>query len=221
MSIRNFIASNSMRYSFQKQIRELSTAAFKEITSGPSHDQYNISTLLDPRYAYCKKVYTEETWNTLEMKFIERLINNPNYDDVKLVHICLISDKEIQLDIIKAELANYRQSTACSSRLQNDASPYAWWNNHEGGTTFLAILAREYLATPAVSIDANYFFSSRFQHILNTYFSRQLDMYLELAGGYQTYKGKGALKVCDISECDAFGRPNRATFDHILSIESD
>ncbi|CAB60456.2 uncharacterized protein CELE_ZK662.5 [Caenorhabditis elegans] len=65
-SIRNFIESNSIGYQFQETIREMFTAAFGETESGEFQLRYDLATFLDPHYAYCDSIHTQEMWRTLE-----------------------------------------------------------------------------------------------------------------------------------------------------------
>lgn len=193
MSIRNFIASNSMGYRFQKRIRDSFTTSFKEITSGPSQDRYDIATLLDPRFAYRDTVYTAQTWRSLEKKVIDDFVNSDLQNDKNFYQDISILNQEQRYDIIKKEFAYYRQTSFVERPEENENSNH-WWGMRQTDMEFLAVIAREYLASPAVSIDAGYYFGNggKFQHICHTYSHQRLENCLALAGNYQTFRGKGA-----------------------------
>ncbi|EGT49388.1 hypothetical protein CAEBREN_00007 [Caenorhabditis brenneri] len=92
--------------------------------------RYCIATLLDPCFAYRDSIYSGEKWEEIE----------------DMLH----------KEVTDQEIIDYRKY----SFLERPENPFSWWSTRQSMFPQLSLIAREYLACPAVSVDAAHFYSN-------------------------------------------------------------
>uniref|UniRef100_A0A8R1DVV8 Dimer_Tnp_hAT domain-containing protein n=1 Tax=Caenorhabditis japonica TaxID=281687 RepID=A0A8R1DVV8_CAEJA len=176
--LRKFIFSTLAGCEFEDRVKKIFDNVFRKMMSGNgvTRLQYDMATLLDPRYGYRKDLYADTTWNAIEEKATHAL--------------ALKFDKD--RNEMNIQFINYR--VACNDyRLNPELSPLGWWITHQRDFQFLAAMARELFSCPAVTIDADYFFGDggKFVHLCRSECAESLGKNLAIAGYTQQFRGRG------------------------------
>uniref|UniRef100_A0A8R1IAT7 HAT C-terminal dimerisation domain-containing protein n=1 Tax=Caenorhabditis japonica TaxID=281687 RepID=A0A8R1IAT7_CAEJA len=179
----------------EETVKSIFSEIFMPLTSGEQRQQYDLASLLDPRFAYRSALYTEEEWDDIEktllVEFLKKyqVINAPVEDE---------NQYEATVSVYRStgiveELESYR-NYCLKKRPKEKDNPWQWWTCRQDHMRHLAIMAREIGVCPAVSIDADYFFGSggKFSHFAKHYTPDQLNKVLILAGYQQKFRGSGA-----------------------------
>lgn len=207
MALRNYISMSKPAESYANHVRDAFTNSFSTVTRGSAKVTYDIATLMDPRYAYKTEIYNNQTWHTLEMRAIDDFVNmDPSLEKCYYNDVSLLTGTE-RHQVIAEDFKTYREYLgqggelgARDHRLGAGESPNFWWGRRQTDMEYLAILAREYLATPATVINAESHFNKgkgKFDRIAKMYQRAQIDECLAVAGAYQEYYGKGHTREKD------------------------
>ncbi|UMM14427.1 hypothetical protein L5515_002240 [Caenorhabditis briggsae] len=191
ISLKEYITTNNLGYPFQRQIDETAEKIFGPITYGDSRGLYEIASLLDPRYAY-GDCFPMEQWKMLEKRVIQEFVGADQRLEKCFYHdITLMSNTE-RMKVLGKEFTLYRHCAFVERPLESE-SPFFWWGRRQTDMEFLSVIAREYIACPATSIDSTAFFNEggKFNYLCNTYSYSQLDSCLNVAGIHQHYRGRG------------------------------
>ncbi|ULU13465.1 hypothetical protein L3Y34_016164 [Caenorhabditis briggsae] len=191
ISLKEYITTNDLGYPFQRQIDETAEKIFGPITYGDSRGLYEIASLLDPRYAY-GDCFPMEQWKMLEKRVIQEFVGADQRLEKCFYHdITLMSNTE-RMKVLGKEFTLYRHCAFVERPLESE-SPFFWWGRRQTDMEFLSVIAREYIACPATSIDSTAFFNEggKFNYLCNTYSYSQLDSCLNVAGIHQHYRGRG------------------------------
>ncbi|CAP32401.1 LOW QUALITY PROTEIN: Protein CBR-LIN-15B, partial [Caenorhabditis briggsae] len=191
ISLKGYITTNNLGYPFQRQIDETAEKIFGPITYGDSRGLYEIASLLDPRYAY-GDCFPMEQWKMLEKRVIQEFVGADQRLEKCFYHdITLMSNTE-RMKVLGKEFTLYRHCAFVERPLESE-SPFFWWGRRQTDMEFLSVIAREYIACPATSIDSTAFFNEggKFNYLCNTYSYSQLDSCLNVAGIHQHYRGRG------------------------------
>ncbi|EGT50743.1 hypothetical protein CAEBREN_12964 [Caenorhabditis brenneri] len=206
MALRNYISMSKPAESYANHVRDAFTNSFSTVTRGSAKILYDIATLMDPRYAYKTEIYNMQTWQNLEIRAIEEFVNmDPAmekcyYNDVSLLtpserHAVIANDFKIYREFLGLggadQVLGHRDHRPLSGE-----TPNFWWGRRQTDMEYLAVLSREYLATPATTINATCYFNKgkgKFDRISKMYPRPQIDDCLTVAGTYQVYRGKGYL----------------------------
>ncbi|CAI2358141.1 unnamed protein product [Caenorhabditis sp. 36 PRJEB53466] len=193
MAMRNYITTNSMDFPFEKGIRDAFSKAFTPITSGPMSKRYDIAALLDPHYGHRENIYTHQIWTTIEKKLADEFINSEGSSERNFKTDITTISKEERLKTIFAEIKYYRHICK-TERPDTEENPFQWWCRRSNNMEFLSVLAREYIACPAVTTDALYYFSTsgKFTHVISQFSQQDIESYLNVAGLQQKFRGRGA-----------------------------
>ncbi|CAL2034659.1 unnamed protein product [Caenorhabditis brenneri] len=192
-SLKLFMRENSMNYPFQDYIRELIDVAFKDVTDPEYESLYNIATYLDPRYAYRDMVYSRQKWKMIEECVIQDFLScDASMKQCYSIDFADYTPSELR-ELIRQELIHYR-TVSFVERPEENECPFKWWGSRQLFFSILSVMAREYLATPAVSVDASYYFSfnGKLEYISNMYPTEKLQSCLTNTGNSQEFQGKGA-----------------------------
>ncbi|UMM43609.1 hypothetical protein L5515_019050 [Caenorhabditis briggsae] len=188
IDLKNYILSSKMGYRFEYTVQELMMSVFHNITHGLSHYMYETASLFDPRYAY-GKTFSEEKWLNLEKRVVDEFtrLGENNYNNIYPKSTCDQRSK-----FIKENFAIFRQMLSLGVDAEED--PFHWWGQRHKAMETLSNVARQYLASPATSVNASTYFGSngKFDHICESVTFQDLDIYLNNAGVQQRYVGKGA-----------------------------
>uniref|UniRef100_A0A8R1DIQ2 Lin-15A/B-like domain-containing protein n=1 Tax=Caenorhabditis japonica TaxID=281687 RepID=A0A8R1DIQ2_CAEJA len=195
LGLRSFIASAWGQNSLWKDVREGFTEVFSPLTSGSQAQRYDIATLLDPRYAYNESIYAQQVWTSIEKKLtrdftvFDRVPNSERNFNVDLSSV----GKDERIRILTTEFKLYRQ-LIIGVRPDDNDDPFSWWSRRSSDLEYLSVFAREFLACPAVSIDADYYFANggKFSHLCYTYNHQLVENCLNAAGIHQEFRGRGA-----------------------------
>ncbi|EFP03633.1 hypothetical protein CRE_19109 [Caenorhabditis remanei] len=192
ISLQRYIKNNDMGYRYTRIIRESLHTCFRQYLDGNMTLLYEMATLMDARYAY-RDVLTPLRWKQLELKVAEDFVRTDAAMEKCFYQDLSLMNPEDRRTAIMAEFAHYRQ-VSFVERPEEAESPFLWWGRRHTDMEFLAVMAREYLAAPAVSVDATYYFANggKFQHLCNTYSYGELESCLSLAGAHQKFVGRGA-----------------------------
>lgn len=194
MSMKTFLSSHLQGSGFDREIRDAFASNFQSYTSDSQGPRYNTAALLDPRSAFRDNVYPSAKWLTIEKNLVEDFaITEANSERNFNMDLTTISYED-RKTMITDELKRYRQ--CCTTERPADKSdPFAWWGKHLADMEILAVLAREYLACPAVSIDSKYFFSETgtMTNVSRLYDYSLLETTLTVSGLNQKFIGRGAI----------------------------
>ncbi|CAO4386959.1 unnamed protein product [Caenorhabditis nigoni] len=188
IELKNYILSSTMGYRFEYTVQEQMMSVFHNITHGLSHYMYETASLLDPRYAY-GKTFTEEKWLNVERRVVDEFtrLGEAGYNNIYPKSTC-----DQRAKSIKENFAIFRQMLALG--VDSEEDPFQWWGQRHKAMETLSNVARQYLASPATSVNASTYFGStgKFDHICESLSFNDLDNYLNTAGVQQKYFGKGA-----------------------------
>ncbi|EGT40683.1 hypothetical protein CAEBREN_10324 [Caenorhabditis brenneri] len=191
-SLKSFLTENSMGYRFQPYIRQLVDEAFKDVNDPMNERRYNIATYLDPRYAYRDTIYSRDRWKTIEGWVTDDFVNyDPSLAECYSFDLAEYTTGELQ-ELIRQELIHYR-TVSFVERPEENECPFAWWGDRQLHFAILSVMSREYLACPAVSVDAASFFTfnGKFEHITSLYNTEMLQACLTVGGNFQEFRGRG------------------------------
>lgn len=194
MGLRTYISTNTRKYLFEAEIKETFTTVFQSITDDDSEStRYEIATLLDPRSAHSVFVYGYSTWKNIERKVISEFSNMTTFSSERPFSSCFtMMSLEEKASVISLELEEYRK--ACmAERPAANSDPFSWWGNRQRNFDYLSVLAQEYLACPAITIDASYYFgeNGKMNRLCKTYNYETLENTLNFAGFSQKFRGRG------------------------------
>lgn len=204
MALRNYISMSKPAESYANHVRDAFTNSFSTVTRGSAKVIYDVATLMDPRYAYKTEIYNMATWQMLEIRAIEDFVHmDPLEEKCYYNDVSQLTGTERHA-VIAHDFKNYREFLGLGGADQAlghrdhrplpGETPNFWWGRRQTDMEYLAILARNYLATPATVIDASCHFNKgkgKFDRISKVYPRNQIDDCLSIAGTYQAYRGKG------------------------------
>ncbi|PIC39457.1 hypothetical protein B9Z55_011138 [Caenorhabditis nigoni] len=180
--LKTFILGSKRRYRFQNTVEESLKYVFENITHDKSHFLYEIASLLDPRYAY-GKTFSLEKWLNIERRASEEFQITSEDSDLITVHQ--------RQKVIKDNFEMYRQMLELG--VEQSENPFQWWTECHKAMKFLSEVALQYLACPATTVNASYYFGKggKFEHLCDRLSFKELDTFLINAGMHQKYVGKG------------------------------
>uniref|UniRef100_A0A1I7UFM1 THAP-type domain-containing protein n=1 Tax=Caenorhabditis tropicalis TaxID=1561998 RepID=A0A1I7UFM1_9PELO len=192
--LETFLTTYAMGYSFQKDIvYHLSNTFSHFMRSGPLNDRYNMATFLDPRYVHRDSIYSPKKWEELENRLVEEFLNlDENTAKQYPQELTTMFVDDLQ-DFIRRELATYRQFSFLE-RPHEAENPFIWWFRFQKTLPNLSIMAREFLACPAVTVDASYYFvdGGIMENICEVYPDDRVETFLAFSGQLQRFRGRGA-----------------------------
>ncbi|CAP39030.2 Protein CBR-ETS-6 [Caenorhabditis briggsae] len=118
----------------------------------------------------------------------------------------LITFQIMKFSFLQKELDLYRSiiQDLPSRNFQNPLVEF--WRVHSKSLGALAMMARDYLGCPAISIDASFYFSSdgsgRFDGFCNRYAGAELERLLDAASTQQEFRGRGEYDSMPMEEFD-------------------
>uniref|UniRef100_A0A8R1DSD4 Lin-15A/B-like domain-containing protein n=1 Tax=Caenorhabditis japonica TaxID=281687 RepID=A0A8R1DSD4_CAEJA len=182
VSMKKFIFNLSGYYPFVATIRRMFANVFQNVTTGEVKLQYDMATLLDPRFGYRDDLYSELIWLDIERKLINGHAESSSSDGTDQ-----IDDRKLLMSQVRA----YRRY-CWEGRPAETESPLDWWDVRGEELARLSPIARQFFSCPPASTDAEYFFGNRgkFSHLCQKYSGFELDDYLTVAGGEQEFQGK-------------------------------
>uniref|UniRef100_A0A1I7TRU0 THAP-type domain-containing protein n=1 Tax=Caenorhabditis tropicalis TaxID=1561998 RepID=A0A1I7TRU0_9PELO len=192
--LENFLTSYAMGYRFQKDIVYLLRNTFSHfLSSGPVNDRYNMATFLDPRYVHRDSIYSAKKWEELENRLVDEFINMDENTAKQYPQEITTMFTDDRQDLIRAELANYRQFSFIN-RPDEAENSFIWWLRVQRKLPNLSIMAREYLACPAVTVDASYYFlhGGTMENICEVYPDEKVETMLAFSGQLQRFRGRGS-----------------------------
>ncbi|CAO4377063.1 unnamed protein product [Caenorhabditis nigoni] len=184
---------------------------FGIIFHGFIHETYNlkyeVAMILDPRYAYRASIRDGKEWKNVEKRLMDQaLLRYFNEQEMQFLGYEVSDDPSVRYMFFKKELDLYRSiiQELPSRNFQNPLVEF--WKVHSKSLGALAMMARDYLGCPAISIDASYYFSSdgsgRFDGFCNRYSGAELERLLDAASTQQEFRGRGEYDSVPMEEFD-------------------
>lgn len=219
--IRHVILSDTTKCSGEGRLRKNFTDTFKKVTQGSASTRYHLATFLDPRFAYQEDIYPMETWleieKELEEQFLIRL--QTPCDFVQIVED-LPKEYYKRVQILQREIEVYKKLI----QNQRARDPFEFWRIHQDDSIiYLSQLAKEFLACPAVSLDAFQFFGEdgKYNRMCSRYTNDQhLSAYLDVASSFQEYRPHGfhivEQKQSELAEAELRDRSRAISSKNVL-----
>ncbi|ULT86897.1 hypothetical protein L3Y34_006555 [Caenorhabditis briggsae] len=184
---------------------------FGIIFHGFIHETYNlkyeVAMILDPRYAYRASIRDGKEWKNVEKRLMDQaLLRYFNEQEMQFLGYEVSDDPSVRYMFFKKELDLYRSiiQDLPSRNFQNPLVEF--WRVHSKSLGALAMMARDYLGCPAISIDASFYFSSdgsgRFDGFCNRYAGAELERLLDAASTQQEFRGRGEYDSMPMEEFD-------------------
>lgn len=179
-------------------IRQTCVNVFKPLLSGPRSGKYEIAMLLDPRFAWNARIYPKDMWDRIQNFFMGQALLK-TFTTAEMAFLGL--DEQLDVDdrfaIFQHELNTYRDLIQPFGRYSQTQNPFSdIWRPFQSTLKFLSVMAREYLACPAIAIDAAYYFGERggkFNRFQKRYEESEDDMekLLNFASVDQEFRARG------------------------------